>query len=116
MTRRRLFFYHAAGLSGFTGMTALAAPPLLAETLGFSVVYLAIMIMAYTIGWACGFVSIWPRLVGMVFMAWLCFGIFTGLGSPLLGVMALVLSVVTYWPRRLWTHGSTTVTKGGDHG
>lgn len=108
MTRRRLFAYHTIGLSAFSGMLMLVAPPLAAEAVGFSVVYLAVMVVALTIGWGLGFRNIWPRLIGMVFMAWFCMGLFTAMGSPGIGVVAMVLAVFTYWPRRMWVHSATT--------
>ena len=105
-TRLRLFAYHVIGAVSMCGTLLVVAPPLAPSAVGFSVVYLAMLAVLYTAG----------RLVGMdrrhsairwAGYAWGCAVLWVAMSAIQLdaGVVALGLSLVSLWPRRITVRG-----------
>lgn len=101
-TRLRLYAYHVIGAVSFCGVLLVVAPPLAPMAIGFCVVYLAMLAVLYVAGRMCrtGRMLIHWRAL---FAFWGCVVIWLGMTAldPSAGVLALLLSVVSLWPRRM---------------
>lgn len=103
ITRRVLLFYHVCGFGGLSGTLLATAPALAPPVIAFSVVYLVLLAVFYVAGWLAGMGAYsrrvrWPAAILGAVVLWLT--VTTAIG-PGPGVFALLLSVVSLWPRRL---------------
>ena len=102
-TRLRLYAYHAIAAVSLCGTLLAVAPPLAPTAVGFSAVYLAMLAVLYVAGRLAGMgrrgalVRWLAFMVGLIAVIWLPM---TAL-DPSAGVFALLLGVVSLWPRRL---------------
>jgi len=101
MTRKKLLAYHVIFFTAVTGTLMITAPPLAATPLGFGVIYCGVLAAGLILGWTIGARSTWVRALGMVFMMCVSFGVLGLIGGGEAALAALVLSVVSYWPRRM---------------
>jgi hypothetical protein len=101
-TRTRLYTLHVIGAVAMSGTLLAVAPPLAPLVVGFWAVYLAMLGALYLVGWLCrtgGMHMVWRAL----FAFWGCVVMWLGMSALDLnaGVLALLLSVISLWPRRL---------------
>lgn len=101
-TRTKLYALHVIGAVAMSGTLLSVAPPLAPLVVGFWTVYLAALGALYLVGWMCQVHRMhWPwralaAFWGCVAM-WLCMSAL----DPGAGVVALLLSIVSLWPRRM---------------
>ena len=98
-TRKRLWFYHFCLFAGMGGTLLATAPGLAPAVIMFGLLYMTGLTVLYVAGWlTTARRHRWPAaILGMVVL-WLGM---TAVAGPGPGVFALLLSVVSLWPRRL---------------
>lgn len=103
ITRKRLWFYHLCLFAGMGGTLLSTAPGLAPAVIMFGLLYMTGLTVLLVTGWLTGTQLArarvrWPAaILGMVVL-WLGM---TAVAGPGPGVFALLLSVVSLWPRRI---------------
>lgn len=103
ITRKRLWFYHFCFFAGMGGMLLATVPGLAPAVIMFGLLYMTGLTVLLVTGWLTGTQLArarvrWPAaILGMVAL-WLGM---TAVAGPGPGVFALLLSVVSLWPRRI---------------
>lgn len=96
MTRKYVFAYTALLLATFSGMLMAIAPPLAAEPIGFSVVYLIVLAVSLGLDALMALAFARHRLLSVCLLILVTSCMFVGMGAPGWSVLALVLNIVAY--------------------
>jgi hypothetical protein len=101
-TRTKLYALHVIGAVAMSGTLLAVAPPLVSTVVGFWAVYLAMLGALYLVGWLLK-AGRWGTGLRVPAMLFGCVVLWLGMTAldPAAGVMALLLSVVSLWPRKL---------------
>lgn len=101
-TRLKLYAYHVIGLVSLCGTLLVVAPPLAPMAVGFSAIYLAMLAVLYLVGRAIR-TGKWHWPYRAVATFWGCIVLWLGMSAldPGAGVLALMLGLISLWPRRM---------------